>query len=79
MDKAAVRSKTVVLLLLIHCFMHLILFVGVLSWSMFCYASLCVCSSFAIILMMKERELVALLHLSCGSSRCRELFCRLGL
>ena len=56
MAKAAVRSKAVVLLLLIHCFKYLILCVGVLCWSLFCYALLCVCSIFAIILMMKERE-----------------------
>ena len=56
--KAAVRSKAVVLLLLIHCFKYLILCVGVLCWSLFCYALLCVCSIFAIILMMKERERV---------------------
>ena len=37
--------------------------VGLYSYSMFCYAFLCVLSSFAIILMGK-RELVALLNLS---------------
>ena len=52
-------SRAVVLLLLIHCFMYLTLFVGVLCWSLFCYACICVFSSFAIILPSK-RELVAL-------------------
>ena len=51
---------------MIHCFMYLTLFVGVLCWSLFCCVLLCVLSSFAIILMRK-RELVALLLLS---SRC---------
>ena len=58
--KAAIRSKAVVLLLLIYCFMYLPLFVDVLCWSLFWYALLCVLSSFAIILTGK-RELVALL------------------
>ena len=59
--KTAVRSKAVVLLLLlIHCFMSLTLVVGVLCWSLFCYAFPCVLSSFAIILARK-RELVVLL------------------
>ena len=53
------------MLLLIHCFMYLPLFVGVLCWSLFCYALLCVLSSFAIILK-KKRELIALRLLSCG-------------
>ena len=43
--------------------MCLPLFVGVLCLSLFCYASLCVHSSFAIILKRK-RKLVALLLLS---------------
>ena len=63
MAEAAARSKAVVLLLLIHCLMHLPLFVGVLCLSLFCYALLCVHSSFAIILKRK-RKLVALLLLS---------------
>ena len=46
---AAVRSKVVVLLLLIHCFMYLLLFVGVPCWSLFWYALLSVLSSFAFI------------------------------
>ena len=62
--------------------MYFQLFVGVLSLSLFYYASLCVHSSFAIILK-RQRKLVALLLLShkcivtkmfCGSySRCRGL------
>ena len=40
--------------------MYLTLFVGFLCWSLFCYALLCIISSSAIILMRK-RELVALL------------------
>ena len=63
MAKAAVRSKVVVLLLLIYCLMYFPLFVGVLCLSLFCYALLCVLSSFAIILKRK-RKLVALLVLS---------------
>ena len=43
--------------------MSLKLFVGVLCWSLFWYALLCVLSRFAIILKRK-RELVALLLLS---------------
>ena len=42
----AVRSKTVVLLLLIHCFMYLPLFVGFCVWSLFRYAILSILSSF---------------------------------
>ena len=61
--KGAVRSKVVVLLLLIYCSMYLTLFVGVLCCSLFWYTVLCVLSSFAIILTRK-RELVALLLLS---------------
>ena len=60
---AAVRSKAVVLLLLIYCLVYFTLFVGVLCLSLFCYALLCVHSSFAIILK-KKRKLVALLLLS---------------
>ena len=59
---AVVRSKAVVLLL-IFCLMYSPLFVGVLCLSLFCYALLCVHSSFAIILKRK-RKLVALLLLS---------------
>ena len=43
--------------------MYILLFVGVLCLSLFCYALLCVHSSFAIILKGK-RKLVALLLLS---------------
>ena len=74
-----VHSKAVVLLLLILYFPS---FVGVMCLSLFCYALLCVHSSFAIILERK-RKLVALLLLSyrCivtindlgSSSRCRGL------
>ena len=47
--------------------MYFPLFVGVLCLSLFCYALLCVFSSFAIILKRKrERELVALLLLTHG-------------
>ena len=45
--------------------MYLPLFVGVLHWSLFWYALLCVLSSYAIILMRK-RELVTFLLLSFG-------------
>ena len=60
---AAFLSKAVVLLLLIYCLMYFPLIVGVLCLSLFCYALLCVHSSFAIILKRK-RKLVALLLLS---------------
>ena len=63
MTLAAVRSKAAVLLLLIYCLMPL--FVRVLCLSLFCYALLCVRSSFAIILKRKE-ELVVLLLLYYG-------------
>ena len=53
------------LLLLIYWFMYLPLFVGVLCSSLFWYALLYALSCFAIILMRK-RELVALLVLSFG-------------
>ena len=56
---AADHSKVVVLLLLIYCLIYFPLFVGVLCLSLFCYALLCVHSSFAIIL-----KLFALLLLS---------------
>ena len=58
--KAAVRSKAVDLLLMIYCFMHLPLFVGVLCWSLVWYALLCVLSIFVTILTRKI-ELFALL------------------
>ena len=45
----------------IYCLMYFPLFVGVLCLSLFCYALLCIHSSFAIIL---KRKLVALLLLS---------------
>ena len=61
--KATVRSKAVVPLLLIYCLIYFTLFVGVLCLSLFCYALLCVHSSFTIILKRK-RKLVALLLLS---------------
>ena len=59
---AAVRSKAVILVLLINCLMYFPLFVGVLCLSLICYTLLCVLSIFAIILKRK-RELVALLLL----------------
>ena len=65
MTSAAVRSKAVVLLLLIRCLVCFPLVVGVLCLSLFCCALLYVLSSFAIILKSK-RELVALLLLSYG-------------
>ena len=61
--KAAVRSKVVVLLLLIFCLMYFPLFLGVLCLCLFCYVLHCVHFSFAIILKWK-RKLVALLLLS---------------
>ena len=60
---AADHSRVVVLFLLIYCLMYLPLIVGVLCLSLFCYALLCVHSSFAIILKRK-RKLVAFLLLS---------------
>ena len=63
MAKAAVCSKDVVLLLFIYCLMHFPLFVGLLCLPLFCYALLCVHSSFAII-WKRKRKLVALLLLS---------------
>ena len=63
MVACAVRSKAVVLLLLIYCLKFLPLYVGALCLSLFCFALLCVHSSFAIILKRK-RELVALLLIS---------------
>ena len=62
MDKAVVRSKTVVLLFLTFCLL-LLPFTRVYNCSMFCCTLLYVHSSIAIILMGK-RELVALLSLS---------------
>ena len=63
-NQKAVLSKAAVLLLLIYCLMYFPLFVRVLCLYLFCYALLCVHSSFAIILKRK-RKLVALLLLSC--------------
>ena len=48
----AVRSKAVILLLLIYCLMYFPSFVGVLCLYLICYAVLCVHSSFATILKM---------------------------
>ena len=56
-------SKAAVLLLLIYCLMYFPMLMGVLCLSLFCYALLCVHSSFAIILKRK-RKLLALLLLS---------------
>ena len=64
MDLAAVRSKVLVLLLLI-CWMIVTPIVGFCNGSVICCALHCVHSSFAIISVGKrERELVALLCLS---------------
>ena len=61
---AAVRSKAMVLLLLIYCLLLLLLFVWVACLVLvLLFITLCP-SGFAIILMGK-RELVALLKLSC--------------
>ena len=61
--KVAVCSEAVVLLLLlIYCLMYFQLFVGILYLYLFCYALLCVHSSFAIMLKRKSK-LVALLLL----------------
>ena len=57
------RSKAVVLLLLIYRLMYFPLFVGVLCLSLFCYVLFCVHSSFAIILK-RNTKLVALVLLS---------------
>ena len=46
--------------LLIHCLMYLGIFVGVLSWSLFYYASLCVLSIF-VNTLTRKRMIVALL------------------
>ena len=59
--QAAVRSKTVVLLLFIYCLMYFPLFVVVLCLYLFCYALLCVYSSSAIILKRKRKFLALLL------------------
>ena len=61
--KAAVRSKAVVLLLLIYCLLLFPLFVGVLYLVLVLLFSFLCPSSFAIIEMVKK-ELVALLYLS---------------
>ena len=59
--QGVVRSKAVVLLLLIYCLMYFPLFVGVMCLSLFCYALLCVHSSFVIILKRKRKLVVLLL------------------
>ena len=58
--EAPVRSKVVVLLLLICCLVCFPLVVGILRLSLFCCALLCVLSGFAIILKRK-RELLTLI------------------
>ena len=60
---AAVRSKAVVLLLLIYRLMFFPLFVVVLCLSLFSYALLCVHFSFTII-FRRKRKLVALIIMS---------------
>ena len=82
--QAAVRSKAMVLLLLICCLVSFPLLVGFLCLSLLCCALFCVLSYFAIILKRK-RDLVSLLLLSYGclvtvnvlwfSSRCHGLDC----
>ena len=52
------------MLLFIYCLMYFQLFVGDLCLYLFCYALLCVHSSFAII-FKRKKKLVALLLLSC--------------
>ena len=52
---AAVRSKAVDLLLLIHSLLLLPLFVGVCVWSLLCYAVLSVLSSLAVILLRRVK------------------------
>ena len=59
--QGVVRSKAVVLLLLIYCLMYFPLFVGVMCLSLFCNALLCVHSSFVIILKRKRKLVVLLL------------------
>ena len=59
------RLRLLPVLLLLYWLINSPLFVGVLCWSLFLYALLCVLSSFAIILKRK-RELVAVLFLSDG-------------
>ena len=61
MAQGAVRSKAVVLLLLIYCLMYFPLFVEVMCLSLFCYALLCVHSSLLIILKRKRKLVVLLL------------------
>ena len=53
---AAVRSKAVVMLLLLYCFMYLPLLLEAPCWSLFWCALLCVVSSFAIILSRKRER-----------------------
>ena len=69
MAKAAIHHKAVVLLLLIYCLRHFLLFVVVLR--LFCYALLCVNSNFSIILKRKRKLALLLL-----TYRCIVLFCK---
>ena len=64
---AAVRSKALALLLLIHYVMFLPFLLVFCFWSWFCGASLRVLSSFAII-FKRKREMVALLKMFSGVS-----------
>ena len=64
--KAAVRSKAVVMLLLIYCLMCFPLFVGVLCMYLFFYELLFVHSSFAIILKRKSKCTLLLLSYRCS-------------
>ena len=58
--KMATKSIQNLTLLLIHCLMYLGIFVGVLCWSFFYYASLCVLSIF-VNTLTRKRMIVALL------------------
>ena len=58
--KMATKSMQNLTLLLIHCLMYLGIFVGVLCWSFFYYASLCVLSIF-VNTLTRKRMIIALL------------------
>ena len=58
--KMAVKIIQHLTLLLIHCLMYLGIFVGVLCWSLFYYASICVLSIF-VNTLRRKRMIVALL------------------
>ena len=54
MAPAAVRSKAVIMLLLIHCISLLQFVLGFCVWSLFCYVVISVSSSLAMILLRKQ-------------------------